>query len=124
MNAAAYIWRGLSRLLLPIWHPLHLRQRTEQKHLDHYCSAGAASFTDTIAEQIAGGQALTVLAMGKALHEEFADLKVKIGHEPVPISDDDTVGSYESEGQDLDDLVALSITSLAALLVLFTELQH
>jgi len=41
----------------------------------------------TTIRTIAGGQALAFIAIGKGLHEEFADLKLKMGYEREPIPD-------------------------------------
>ncbi|MGA6999793.1 MAG: hypothetical protein WBZ22_26605 [Pseudolabrys sp.] len=121
MNAVAYIWRGLINCFF-LFVILYVFDNIQDKNTSIIIAVLALLYTTM--RTIAGGQALTVLAMGKALHEEFADLKVKIGHEPVPISDDDAAALTKAKVKIWIDLVALSITSLVALLVLFPKLQH
>jgi hypothetical protein len=86
MNAVAYSWRGLINCFY-LFVILYVFDNIQDKNTSIIIAVLALLYTTM--RTIAGGQALTVLAMGKALHEEFADLKVQIGHEPVPISDDD-----------------------------------
>jgi hypothetical protein len=61
--------------------------------------------------------------VGKALYAEFSDLKTKMGYEPILISDDQAVAIKKMRVKIWIDLVALSIISLSALLVLFENLS-
>ena len=89
MNAVAYIWRGLINCFY-LFVILYVFDNIQDKNTSIIIAVLALLYTTM--RTIAGGQALTVLAMGRGLHEEFADLKVKMGHEPVPISDDSRLG--------------------------------
>jgi hypothetical protein len=120
MNAAAYIWRGLVNCFY-LGVIVYVFDNIKDKDTSIIIAVLALLYTTM--RTIAGGQALTFLAMGKALHEEFADLKVKMGYEPVPISDDDAAVVRKAQVKIWIDLVALSITSLVALVVLFSQFR-
>ena len=101
MNAVAYIWRGLINCFY-LFVILYVFDNIQDKNTSIIIAVLALLYTTM--RTIAGGQALTVLAMGKALHSEFADLKVKNGSRASAHLRRRRCGYYESEGQDLDRL--------------------
>lgn len=76
MNAVAYIWRGLINCFY-LFVILYVFDNIQDKNTSIIIAVLALLYTTM--RTIAGGQALTFLAMGRGLHEEFADLKVKMG---------------------------------------------
>src|SRR4051812_25340883 len=106
MNAVAYIWRGLVNCFY-LFVVMYVFDKITDKNTTLIIAVLALLYTTM--RQIAGGQALAFIAMGKGLHAEFADLKSKMGYEREPITDDDAAALKKMQVKIWIDLVGLSV---------------
>ena len=101
MNAVAYIWRGLINCFY-LFVILYVFDNIQDKNTSIIIAVLALLYTTM--RTIAGGQALTVLAMGRGAALGVCRSKSQNGSRASAHLRRRRVGYYESEGQDLDRL--------------------